>query len=509
MAERKRKTKDAQESKNKGSTVQSFKQFEEALTFDDVLLVPQYSEVLPADTDVSTRLTRQIRLNIPLISAAMDTVTESELAKALAREGGIGIIHKNLSIKEQAHQVEIVKRTENGVIENPVVIHPMDTVFNALKLMAEYKIGGFPVVDDEGYLVGLLTNRDVRFETDVSKKVKELMTPREKLIVAHPGISLEKAKEMLHQHRIEKLPIVDEKNKLLGLITIKDVLSVIEHPNAARDAKGRLIVGAAVGTSKDTFDRVEALIKAGVDVIVVDTAHGHSKKVIETVKKLKKLYPDLPIIAGNVATAEATEELIKAGADAVKIGIGPGSICTTRIVAGIGVPQLTAILQCANIAKKYDVPIIADGGIRYSGDIVKALAAGAESVMLGSIFAGTEESPGETVLYQGRKYKVYRGMGSIGAMKSGSADRYFQSENQKFVPEGVEGMVPYKGAVKDVVYQLVGGLRAGMGYIGAKNITELQKRAKFIRVTHASVKESHPHDIIITKEPPNYWSSER
>ncbi|MGC8902239.1 MAG: IMP dehydrogenase [Fervidobacterium sp.] len=485
----------------------SFEQLDEALTFDDVLLVPQYSEILPHETDVSTKLTRQIRLNIPMISAAMDTVTESELAKALAREGGIGIIHKNLSIKEQAHQVEIVKRTENGVIENPVVIHPNDTIFNALKLMAEYKIGGFPVVDDEGYLVGLLTNRDVRFETDVSKKVKELMTPREKLIVAHPGISLEKAKQILHEHRIEKLPIVDDKNKLVGLITIKDVLSVIEHPNAARDSKGRLIVGAAIGISKDTFDRLEALVKAGVDVIVVDTAHGHSKKVIATVKKIKSMHPDLPVIAGNVATAEGTEELIKAGADAVKVGIGPGSICTTRIVAGIGVPQLSAILQCAQVAKKYDIPIIADGGIRYSGDIVKALAAGAESVMLGSIFAGTEESPGETVLYQGRKYKVYRGMGSIAAMKSGSADRYFQSNNQKLVPEGVEGMVPYKGAVKDVVYQLVGGLRAGMGYVGAKDIKELQRKAKFIKVTPASVKENHPHDIIITKEPPNYWSS--
>ncbi len=484
----------------------TFEQFDETLTFDDVLLVPQYSEVLPSDTDVSTRLTRQIRLNIPLVSAAMDTVTESELAKALAREGGIGIIHKNLPIKEQAHQVEIVKRTENGVIENPVVIHPNDTIFNALKLMAEYKIGGFPVVDDEGYLVGLLTNRDVRFESDVSKKVKELMTPREKLVVALPGISLERAKQVLHEHRIEKLPIVDDKNKLIGLITIKDVLSVMEHPNAARDSKGRLVVGAAVGTSKDTLERVDVLVKAGVDVIVVDTAHGHSKKVIETVKKIKKMYPDLPVIAGNVATSEAVEELIKAGADAVKVGIGPGSICTTRIVAGIGVPQLSAILQCAYVAKKYDVPIIADGGIRYSGDIVKALAAGAETVMLGSIFAGTEESPGETVLYQGRKYKVYRGMGSISAMKSGSADRYFQSDNKKFVPEGVEGMVPYKGAVKDVVYQLIGGLRSGMGYVGAKNINELQKKAKFIKITNSSVKESHPHDIIITKEPPNYWS---
>ncbi|MBP7304022.1 MAG: IMP dehydrogenase, partial [Fervidobacterium sp.] len=447
--------------------------FEEALTFDDVLLVPRYSEVLPSETDVSTYLTRKIKLNIPLLSAAMDTVTESELAKALAREGGIGIIHKNLSIERQAHEVELVKRTENGVIENPVTIHPDDSILNALKLMAEYRIGGFPVVDDNGYLVGLLTNRDVRFETDVSKKVKNLMTKREKLIVGHPGISLESAKEILHENRIEKLPIVDKNNKLIGLITIKDVLSVIEHPNAARDSKGRLIVGAAVGTSADTFERVDALVKAGVDVIVVDTAHGHSKKVLETVKEVKRRYPEIQVIAGNVATGEATEALIKAGADAVKVGIGPGSICTTRIVAGIGVPQLSAILDCAQVARKYDVPIIADGGIRYSGDIVKALAAGAQTVMLGSIFAGTEESPGETVLYQGRKYKVYRGMGSISAMKAGSADRYFQSDNQKFVPEGVEGMVPYKGLVKDVVFQLVGGLRAGMGYVGARNINKL------------------------------------
>ena len=483
--------------------------FDEALTFDDVLLVPQYSEVLPAETDVSTRLTRKIKLNIPLISAAMDTVTENELAKALAREGGVGIIHKNISIEEQAHEVELVKRTENGVIENPVVIRPDDTILNALKLMAEYKIGGFPVVDDNGYLVGLLTNRDVRFETDVSKKARDLMTERKKLIVANPGISLEEAKEILHKNRIKKLPIVDENNKLIGLITIKDVLSVIEHPNAARDSKGRLIVGAAVGTGTDVFERIDALVKVGVDVVVVDTAHGHSKKVLDTVTEIKRRYPDLEIIAGNVATGEATKALIKAGADAVKVGIGPGSICTTRIVAGIGVPQLSAIMECAKMAKEYDTPIIADGGVRYSGDIVKALAAGAQTVMLGSIFAGTEESPGETVLYQGRKYKVYRGMGSISAMKAGSADRYFQSENQKLVPEGVEGMVPYKGLVRDVVFQLVGGLRAGMGYVGASNINKLYENAKFIKVSQASVKESHPHDITITKEPPNYWSSQQ
>ncbi len=477
-----------------------------ALTFDDVLLLPNYSEILPSEVDVKTRLTRQITLNIPLISAAMDTVTESELAKALAREGGIGIIHKNLPIKEQAHQVELVKRTENGIIEDPITIGPEETVEKANYLMAEYKIGGLPVVDKEGHLLGIITNRDIRFEKNHLRKVKELMTKREELIVEKPGISLEKAKEILHENRIEKLPLVDENNKFVGLITIKDVLSVIEHPNASRDSKGRLLVGAAVGTSPDTLERVEALVKAGVDVIVVDTAHGHSKKVIETVRMIKEHFKRLPVIAGNVATAEATEELIKAGADAVKVGIGPGSICTTRIVAGVGVPQLSAIFDCAEVAKKYDVPIIADGGIRFSGDIVKALAAGAETVMLGSIFAGTEESPGETILYQGRKYKVYRGMGSIGAMKAGSADRYFQGGSDKFVPEGVEGMVPYKGLVKDVVFQLVGGLRSGMGYLGARNIKELYEKARFVQITPAGVKESHAHDVIVTKEPPNYWA---
>ncbi len=478
-----------------------------ALTFDDVLLLPNYSEVLPSEVDVKTRLTRQIILNIPLLSAAMDTVTESELAKALAREGGIGIIHKNLPIKEQAHQVELVKRTENGIIEDPITIGLEECVEKANYLMAEYKIGGLPVVDQEGHLLGIITNRDIRFERNQLRKVKELMTKREHLIVEKPGISLEKAKEILHENRIEKLPLVDENNKFVGLITIKDVLSVIEHPNASRDSKGRLLVGAAVGTSPDTLERVEALVKAGVDVIVVDTAHGHSKKVIETVKMIKEHFKNLPVIAGNVATPEATEELIKAGVDAVKVGIGPGSICTTRIVAGIGVPQLTAVLDCSEIAKKYDVPIIADGGIRFSGDIVKALAAGAETVMLGSIFAGTEESPGETILYQGRKYKVYRGMGSIGAMKAGSADRYFQGGSDKFVPEGVEGMVPYKGLVKDVVFQLVGGLRSGMGYLGARNIKELYEKARFVQITPAGVKESHAHDVIVTKEPPNYWAN--
>jgi len=477
----------------------------EALTFDDVLLVPQYSEVLPKDVKIDTRLTRQIRINIPLVSAAMDTVTEAALAKALAREGGIGIIHKNLTPDEQARQVSIVKKTENGIIYDPITVTPDMTVKEAIDLMAEYKIGGLPVVDEEGRLVGLLTNRDVRFEKNLSKKIKDLMTPREKLIVAPPDISLEKAKEILHQHRIEKLPLVSEDNKLVGLITIKDIMSVIEHPNAARDEKGRLLVGAAVGTSPETMERVEKLVKAGVDVIVIDTAHGHSRRVIETLEMIKADYPDLPVVAGNVATPEGTEALIKAGADAVKVGVGPGSICTTRVVAGVGVPQLTAVMECSEVARKYDVPIIADGGIRYSGDIVKALAAGAESVMVGSIFAGTEEAPGETILYQGRKYKAYRGMGSLGAMRSGSADRYGQEGENKFVPEGIEGMVPYKGTVKDVVHQLVGGLRSGMGYIGARTIKELQEKAVFVKITPAGVKESHPHDIIITKESPNYW----
>nr|1VRD_A Chain A, inosine-5'-monophosphate dehydrogenase [Thermotoga maritima MSB8]1VRD_B Chain B, inosine-5'-monophosphate dehydrogenase [Thermotoga maritima MSB8] len=477
----------------------------EALTFDDVLLVPQYSEVLPKDVKIDTRLTRQIRINIPLVSAAMDTVTEAALAKALAREGGIGIIHKNLTPDEQARQVSIVKKTENGIIYDPITVTPDMTVKEAIDLMAEYKIGGLPVVDEEGRLVGLLTNRDVRFEKNLSKKIKDLMTPREKLIVAPPDISLEKAKEILHQHRIEKLPLVSKDNKLVGLITIKDIMSVIEHPNAARDEKGRLLVGAAVGTSPETMERVEKLVKAGVDVIVIDTAHGHSRRVIETLEMIKADYPDLPVVAGNVATPEGTEALIKAGADAVKVGVGPGSICTTRVVAGVGVPQLTAVMECSEVARKYDVPIIADGGIRYSGDIVKALAAGAESVMVGSIFAGTEEAPGETILYQGRKYKAYRGMGSLGAMRSGSADRYGQEGENKFVPEGIEGMVPYKGTVKDVVHQLVGGLRSGMGYIGARTIKELQEKAVFVKITPAGVKESHPHDIIITKESPNYW----
>ncbi|AEH50934.1 IMP dehydrogenase [Pseudothermotoga thermarum] len=481
--------------------------FEEGLTFDDVLLVPQYSEILPTQVDVKTRLVGDIWINIPIVSAAMDTVTEAELAKALAREGGVGVIHRNMSIEEQARQVSVVKRTENGVIYDPVTIGPEDTIEKALELMATYRIGGLPVIDEDGKLLGLITNRDVRFEKDLTRPVKELMTPRSQLIVAPPSISLDEAKEILHRNKIEKLPLVDDSNKLVGLITIKDIMSVIEHPNAARDSKGRLIVGAAVGTGEDTLERVQALYNAQVDFVVVDTAHGHSKRVIDTVKKIKACFPNLYVVAGNVATAEGALALIEAGADCVKVGVGPGSICTTRVVAGVGVPQLTAIMNCAKVTRKKGVTLIADGGIRYSGDIVKALAAGADSVMIGSLFAGTEEAPGESILYQGRKYKAYRGMGSEAAMKKGSADRYFQNANgNKFVPEGVEGMVPYKGTVKDVVYQLVGGLKAGMGYVGAANLEELRSKAVFVKVTPAGVRESHPHDVIIIKEAPNYWS---
>ncbi|WP_036222612.1 IMP dehydrogenase [Mesoaciditoga lauensis] len=478
--------------------------FEKAYTFDDVLLVPQYSEVLPSETDVSTYLTKDLKLNIPFISAAMDTVTEARMAIALAREGGIGIVHKNMSMNEQAWQVKRVKLTENGVIKDPITIPPDATVEDALETMRLYKIGGLPVVKD-GRFFGLLTNRDLRFEDDMSKPVKELMTPLEKLITAPSTLSLEDAREILHKYRIEKLPLVEGK-KLVGLITIKDINSVVEYPNASRDEKGRLLVGAAVGVTKDTQQRVDLLLKAGADVIIVDTAHGHSKGVIEMVKQLKSDHPDMRVIAGNVATAQATEDLIKAGADAVKVGVGPGSICTTRVIAGIGVPQLTAVLNCAKAASKYGVPIIADGGIRYSGDIVKALAAGASTVMMGSIFAGTDEAPGESIIYEGRKFKSYRGMGSIGAMKRGSSDRYFQ-ENvspNKFVPEGIEGMVPYKGSVSEIIYQLIGGLRSGMGYCGAENIPQLSEKAVFVEISQAGVKESHPHDVKITREAPNY-----
>ncbi len=478
--------------------------FKKAYTFDDVLLVPQYSEVLPKDVKLSTNLTKEIKLNIPFLSAAMDTVTEARMAIAMAREGGIGIIHKNMSPNKQAWQIKRVKLTENGIIKDPITIPPEATVEDALEMMKLYRISGLPVVKD-GIFYGLLTNRDLRFEKDENKMVKDLMTPLEKLVTAPADISLEDAKEILHKYRIEKLPLVEGK-KLLGLITIKDINSVEEHPNAARDEKGRLLVGGAVGVSKDTHQRVDLLVRAGADVIVIDTAHGHSKGVIEMLKSLKEEYKNVQFIAGNVATAQATIDLINAGADAVKVGVGPGSICTTRVIAGIGVPQLSAVLDCANIAREKGVPVIADGGIRYSGDIVKALAAGASSVMMGSAFAGTDEAPGETIIFEGRKFKTYRGMGSIGAMKRGSSDRYFQEDEtpNKFVPEGIEGMVPYRGHVSEVVHQLLGGLKAGMGYCGAANLEELKRRATFVEISQAGVKESHPHDVKITREAPNY-----
>ncbi|MFN7065788.1 MAG: IMP dehydrogenase [Aquificaceae bacterium] len=479
----------------------------EAYTFDDLLLIPQYSEALPYKVDVSTSLTRRIKLNIPIVSAAMDTVTEARLAIALAREGGIGIIHRNFSIEEQAQEVERVKKSESGMIINPVTIKPDNTVKEALEIMERYKISGVPVVSDGNKLVGILTNRDLRFikPTDYYKPVFLFMTSRN-LIVANEMVTLEEAEEILQRHKVEKLPIVDKEGKLVGLITIKDITKRKKYPNACKDELGRLRVGAAVGTGSDTKERVEALISVGVDLIVIDTAHGHSKKVLDTIELIKSGYPELGVIVGNVATAEATLDLIKAGADAIKVGVGPGSICTTRIVAGVGVPQLTAIKWAYEVAKEHGIPIIADGGIRYSGDIVKALAVGASAVMLGNLLAGTEESPGETVYYQGRAYKVYRGMGSLGAMMSRrSADRYGQEKMEKFVPEGIEGRVPYRGRLSDVIYQLVGGLRAGMGYVGAKDLEELRQKAKFVKITWAGYKESHVHDVQITKEAPNYW----
>ena len=482
------------------------REIKEALTFDDVLLVPNYSEVLPTQVDVRTKLTKKITLNIPIMSAAMDTVTEAELAIAIAREGGIGIIHKNMSIEEQAEEVDRVKRSESGMIVKPVTVKPEQTIAEAENLMKKYKISGLPVVNDEGKLVGIITNRDIRFVRDFSKKIAEVMT-KENLKTVPVGTTLEEAKGILHKYKIEKLPVVDENGYLKGLITIKDIEKKEKYPNACKDELGRLMVGAAIGVGEEAVRRAEALIEAGADVIVIDTAHGHSKGVISMVEKIKGLFPDVDVIAGNVATAEATEALIKAGADAVKVGIGPGSICTTRIVAGVGVPQLTAIMNCAEVADKYDVSIIADGGIKFSGDIAKAIGAGARVVMIGSLFAGTKESPGELILYQGRSYKVYRGMGSLGAMKKGSKDRYFQSEveEKKLVPEGIEGMVPYRGPLADTIHQLVGGLRAGMGYCGAANIEEMRKKARFVRITSAGLKESHVHDVIITKEAPNYW----
>lgn len=477
-----------------------------AYTFDDVLLVPSKSEVLPREVDVSTKLTRNIKLNIPLLSAAMDTVTESEMAIAIAREGGIGIIHRNMSIEKQVSEVDKVKRYESGMILNPITLTPDRKVREALELMSYYKISGIPIVDTSGKLVGILTNRDLRFDPDLDAEVSKYMT-NSNLITAPVGTTLEEAEKILQRHKIEKLPVVDENGYLRGLITFKDIQKKKKYPNACKDALGRLRVGAAVGVKSDTIERVEELKKANVDVIVIDTAHGHSKGVIEMLKKIKRKFPELDIIAGNVATGEATLELIKAGADVVKVGIGPGSICTTRVVTGVGVPQITAIMNCAQVAMKYKVPIIADGGIKQTGDIAKAIAAGADSVMIGALFAGTEESPGEKVLYEGRSYKVYRGMGSIEAMRAGSGDRYFQDvedDIKKLVPEGIEGMVPYKGRLSDVVYQIIGGLRSAMGYCGVRNIEEMKTKTKFILMTNAGLRESHPHDVIITKEAPNY-----
>jgi len=484
-------------------TVWENKFVKEGLTFDDVLLIPAKSEVLPRDVDVTTSLSDAVKLNIPLISAGMDTVTEAKLAIALARQGGIGVIHKNMSIEQQASEVDRVKRSESGVITNPFSLTPDHTVADADALMSKYRISGVPIVDEQNHLVGILTNRDLRFIHDFNTPISQVMT-KENLVTAPVGTTLEQAELILQKHKIEKLPLVDENNTLKGLITIKDIEKAIQYPNAAKDKHGRLLCGAAVGVSADTDERAEALVNAGVDMLVVDTAHGHSRGVIETVKKLRQRYPELTIVAGNVATGEATRDLIEAGASAVKVGIGPGSICTTRVVAGIGVPQITAIYDCATVARQYNIPIIADGGIKYSGDLTKAIGAGASAVMIGSLFAGTEESPGEFEIYQGRRFKVYRGMGSIGAMKAGSKDRYFQENEQKLVPEGIEGRVPYKGPLADVVYQLVGGLRAGMGYCGARTIEELKNNSQFIRITNAGLRESHPHDVQITKEAPNY-----
>ena len=477
----------------------------EGITFDDVLLIPAYSEVLPREVSLGTKFSRNIDLKIPFVTAAMDTVTEAPMAIAIAREGGIGVIHKNMSIEEQARQVAIVKRAENGMIYDPVTINPWKTVKDALDMMSEYHIGGIPVVDKEGLLVGIVTNRDLRFQSDLDRKIQDVMT-KENLIVTHQQADLQAASQILLEHKIEKLPVVDDDNKLIGLITYKDITKAKDKPMACKDKKGRLRVAAGVGVTADTFQRMEALVKAGVDAIIIDTAHGHSKGVIEKVREAKAAFPDVDIVVGNIAIGEAAKALVEAGADAVKVGIGPGSICTTRIVAGVGVPQLSAVYDVAQALAGTGVPLIADGGLRYSGDIVKALAAGGFSVMIGSLVAGTEEAPGETILFNGRKFKSYRGMGSLEAMEKGSADRYFQGgvkETKKLVPEGIAGRVPYKGTVQEVIYQLVGGLRSGMGYCGAHDIEELHN-AKFTRITAAGMSESHPHEVIITSEAPNY-----
>ena len=481
----------------------------EALTFDDVLLLPQESNVLPREVDVSTRLTRQIRLNIPLVSAAMDTVTEARMAIALAREGGLGIIHKNMPIERQASEVDQVKRSESGMINNPITLTPDKSIRDALELMRHYRISGIPIVEattNGEKLVGILTNRDLRFETNLDQRLSEVMT-REKLVTAPVGTTLEEAERKLQKHRIEKLLIVDENGQLKGLITVKDIQKKKTHPNAAKDAQGRLRAGAAVGVAKDSMERAAALVQNEVDVLVVDTAHGHSQGVVKTVRQLRKAFPNIQLIAGNVATEDGASALIDAGVDAVKVGIGPGSICTTRIVAGVGVPQITAIMECVKACQRHDVPLIADGGIKQTGDAAKAIAAGADTVMMGNMFAGTEESPGEMIYLEGRSFKVYRAMGSLAAMKQGSSDRYFQegeTNQKKLVPEGIEGRVPYRGKISDIVYQFVGGLRAAMGYVGAANIDELKTRARFIKITAAGLRESHPHDIIVTHEAPNY-----
>ncbi|MEY3187940.1 MAG: hypothetical protein RIT41_475 [Bacteroidota bacterium] len=487
------------------NTTNNSRIFGKGLTFDDVLLMPAYSEILPSEVKIHTQLTKNIQLHVPILSSAMDTVTEAQLAIALAREGGIGILHKNMSIERQAEQVRKVKRSESGMIVDPITLEVTATIGDALKLMKENKIGGIPIVDKTNKLVGILTNRDLRFETDRKRKVSEVMT-KENLVIAPEGTDLRKAEKILRQYKIEKLPVVNKQGKLIGLITYRDILQLSAFPNAVKDKIGRLLVGAALGITKDLLDRAAALQSVGVDIVSLDSAHGHSKGVIEALKLLKKTYKNLPVIAGNVATAEGALAMANAGADAVKVGIGPGSICTTRIVAGAGVPQLTAIMEAARALKGKNIPIIADGGIRYTGDMVKALAAGANCVMMGSIFAGTEESPGETIIYEGRKFKGYRGMGSIGAMSQGSGDRYFQeneADSKKYVPEGIEGRVAYKGNLHEIVYQFVGGLKAGMGYCGAKTVKDLQN-AKFVQITNAGMRESHTHDVEVTREAPNY-----
>ncbi|MGQ9657700.1 MAG: IMP dehydrogenase [Fimbriimonadales bacterium] len=477
----------------------------EALSFDDVLLLPNHSEVLPSEVDIRTVLVGNIQLRIPIVSSPMDTVTESRMAIALAREGGVGVIHRNMPIEKQALEVDRVKRSEHGVIWDPIYLSPNHTVRDAMELMERYHISGVPITDEEGYLVGILTNRDIRFETNFDRPIHEVMTS-ENLITAPVGTSLEEAEKILQRHKIEKLPIVDEQGKLRGLITIKDLLKIRQHPNATKDARGRLVVGAAIGPMREPVQRARALAEAGVDFIVIDSAHGHSQGVLNALRLIKRTLPDLPVIAGNVATREGVRALAEAGADAIRVGLGAGSICTTRVVAGVGVPQLYAIMECADEAQRLNLPVIADGGIRYSGDIVKALAAGASAVMLGNLLAGCEESPGEIEIFRNRAYKVYRGMGSVAAMRQGSSDRYYQTDPRKIVPEGVEGRVPYRGPLSETIHQLVGGLRSGMGYLGARNLQELREKARFIRITNSGLRESHPHSVSITREPPNYWT---